>query len=83
MASRWIMIRLDLFNNQKAPCGFTGSLTTLIPSFLTILIENEVWLITNLSRIELRHLSMIFRPSYSVRSALWSVSRTEETRYSA
>ena len=54
------MYKDELTTDQKAPpLGIVGCLTILIPSFLTILMEKDVWLMINRSLIEFKHLSMI------------------------
>ena len=51
---------------QFPPLGTSGALKTLIPSFLMILTVKEFWVMTNLSFIEFKHLSMMLMPCSSV-----------------
>ena len=37
-----LVSNMDLIDNQNAPSGLIACLTTLMPSFLTTLIENEL-----------------------------------------
>ena len=81
MIDNWYILNYD--HLSLAPFGFTAFLRTSIPFFLTIFMVKVAWLIKNLSLIESRHFSIVFKPSYSVMSFVWRVSITLEVKYSA
>lgn len=50
------------------PLGLTAVLKTSIPSFLTIFMVKDDWLIKKRSLMELMHFSIVSRPCFSVKS---------------